>query len=267
MGEMLLKRILDKDFESLTVDELKVIVAQDSIFPISKKDKKALEKIIEYGITDDNRDKMVAVLKEGLPNAFAILSNLDKYDLVDGEIKIEFRKDLIENLKRMNHLQLGIFIDKVLMVSDESKIRFFRNEEYSLHEINGVISKSLGLTLIFEVFKKRDYKTFLNIPFEHTDKNLMIEALNTQCVRYLYILKIISEVVLATEKDRLTGTKINKNIREQISGYVKLIKKERKYVNRTGAVPKQTWTYSICGLTDISIEDDDEFFNWEDDDE
>lgn len=267
MGEMFLKKILDKDFEAVTVDELKVIVAHDNIFPISKKDKKALERIIEDGITESNKDKMVAVLKEGLPNPFAILSNLDKHDLVDGEIKIEFRKNLIENLKTMNHLQLGIFVDKVLMVSKEFKVRFFRNEEYSLHEINGVISKSLGLTLVFEVFKKGEYKTFLEIPFEHTDKNLMIEVLNTQCVRYLYILKIISEVVLATEEGKLTGTKINKNIRDQIADYVKLIKKERKYVKKTGAVPKQTWTYSICGLTDISIEDDDEFFDWEDEDE
>ena len=267
MGEMFLKKIIDKEFESLTVEELKVIVTYDSVFPMSKTDKKALEKIIEDGITESNKDKMVAVLKEGLPNSFAILSNLDKHDIIDGEINIEFRKNLIENLKLMNHLQLGIFIDKVLMVSKESKIRFFRNEEYSLHEINGVISKSVGLTLVFEVFKKGEYKTFMEIPFEHTDKNLMIEVLNAQCVRYLYILKIISEVVLTTEKDKLKGTKINKNIREQIDGYVKLIKKERKYVKKTGAVPKQTWTYSICGLTDISIEDDDEFLDWEDDDE
>ena len=267
MGEMFLKKILDKEFESLTVDELKAIIAYDIIFPISKKDKKTLEKIIEDGITDGNRDKMVVVLKEGLPNPFEILSNLDKHDLIEGEIKIEYRKNLIDNLRLMNHLQLGFFIDKVLRVSKEYKIRFFRNEEYSLHEINGVISKSFGLTLVFEVFKKGEYKTFMEIPFEHTDKSLMIEVLNAQCVRYLYILKIISEVVLATEKDRLTGTKINKNIREQIDGYVKLIKKERKYVKKTGAVPKQTWTYSICGLTDISIEDDDEFFDWEDDDE
>ena len=267
MGEMFLKKIVDKEFESLTVDELKVIVTYDSVFTISKTDNKTLEKIIEDGITERNKDKMVAVLKEGLPNSFAILSNLDRHDIIDGEIKIEFRKNLIENLKLMNHLQLGIFIDKVLMVSKEFKIRFFRNEEYSLHEINGVISKSFGLTLVFEVFKKGEYKTFMEIPFEHTDKNLMIEVLNAQCVRYLYILKIISEVVLTTEKDKLKGTKINKNIREQIDGYVKLIKKERKYVKKTGAVPKQTWTYSICGLTDISIEDDDEFLDWEDDDE
>jgi hypothetical protein len=267
MGEMFLKKILDKDFEAITIDELKVIINHDTIFPISKKDKKALEKIIEDGITDGNRDKMVAVLREGLPNSFMILSNLDKYELVDGEIKLEFRKNLIENLKVMNHLQLGTFIDKVLMVSKESKIRFFRNEEYSLHEINGVISKSLGLTLVFEIFKKGEYKTFLEIPFEHTDKKLMIEALNMQCVRYLYILKTISDIVLATETSKLTGTKINKTIREQINDYVKLIKKERKYVKKTGAVPKPTWTYSICGLTDIAIEDEDEFFDWEDDDE
>ena len=267
MGEMFLKKIIDKEFKSLTVEELKVIVTYDSVFPMSKTDKKALEKIIEDGITDSNKDKMVAVLKEGLPNSFAILSNLDRHDIIDGEIKIEFRKNLIENLRLMNHLQLGFFIDKVLMMSKEFKIRFFRNEEYSLHEINGVISKSLGLTLVFEVFKKGEYKTFMEIPFEHTDKSLMIEVLNAQCVRYLYILKIISEVVLATEKDKLKGTKINKNIREEIDGYVKLIKKERKYVKKTGAVPKQTWTYSICGLTDISIEDDDEFLDWEDDDE
>ena len=267
MGEMFLKKILDKEFETLTVDELKAIITHDSVFPISKKDKKALEKIIEDGITESNKDKMVAVLKEGLPNPFAILSNLDKCSLVEGEIKLGFRKNLIENLRLMNHLQLGTFIDKVLMISEETKIRFFRNEEYSLHEINGVISKSLGLTLVFEVFKKGNYKTFLDIPFEYTDKKLMIEVLDAQCVRYLYILRTISEIVLSTEEDKLKGTKINKNIREQITEYVRIIKRERDKVRKTGAAPKQIWTYSICGLTDISIEDDDEFFDWEDDDE
>jgi hypothetical protein len=210
---------------------------------------------------------VISILKEGLPNSFVILSSLDKHSILEDGIKIDFRKNLIDNLKQMNHLQLGIFIDKVLMISDESKIRFFRNEEYSLHEINSVISKSLGLTLVFEVFQKGKYKSFLDIPFSLVDKDLMIETLNTQLVRYLYILKIISEVVLSTEESKLTGTKINKTIREQISDYVKIIKKERVTVRKTGAVPRQTWTYSICGLTDISIEDDDEFMDWEDEDE
>lgn len=267
MGETFLRKIIDKDFGALTLDEVKVIIVQDNVFSISKKDKKALEKLIEENSFETNKDKVVSILKEGLPSSFAILSSLDKYSVLKDGIQIDFRKNLIENLNQMNHLQLGIFIDKVLMVSDESKIRFFRNEEYSLHEINGVISKSFGLTLVFEVFQKGKYKLFLDIPFSLVDKYLMIEALNLHLVRYLYILKIISEAVLATEESKLTGTKINKTIREQISDYVKIIKKERVTVRKTGAVPKQTWTYSICGLTDISIEDDDEFVDWEDDDE
>ena len=267
MGEILLKKIIDKDFGELTIDEVKVIINQDSIFSINKKDKKVLEKFIEENSFEINKDKVGSILKDGLPNSFAILSALDKHSIVEDGIKIDFRKDLVENLKQMNHQQLGIFIDKVSMISDESKIRFFRNEEYSLHEINGVISKSLGLTLVFEVFQKGKYKSFSDIPFSLVDKDLMIETLNVQLVRYLYILKIISEVVLSTEESKLTGTKINKTIREQISDYVKIIKKERVTVRKTGVVPRQTWTYSICGLTDISIEDDDEFMDWEDEDE
>ena len=267
MGETFLRKILDKDFGGLSVDELKVIINQDSIFTISKKDKKTLEKIIEDGSLDTNKDKIITTLKEGLPNVFAILSSLDKGAIEENGIEIDFRKSLIENLGQMNHLQLCVFIDKVLMISDEFKIRFFRNEEYSLHEINGVISRSFGLTLVFEVFQKGKYKTFRNIPFQHIDKDLMIGVLNTQFVRYLYILKIISDIVLSTEEDKLKGTKINKNIREQITEYVRIIKKEREKVRKTGAAPKQVWTYSICGLTDISVEDDDEFIDWEEDDE
>ena len=267
MGETFLRKIIDKDFEALTVDEVKVILTQDNIFSISKKDKKVLEKFIEENSFEINKDKVSYILKDGLPNSFAILSALDKHSIVEDGIKIDFRKDLMENLKKMNHQQLGIFIDKVLMISDESKIRFFRNEEYSLHEINGVISKSLGLTLVFGVFQKGKYKSFSDIPFSLVDKDLMIETLNVQLVRYLYILKIISEVVLSTEESKLKGTKINKNIREQITEYVRIIKKEREKVRKTGAAPKQVWTYSICGLTDISVEDDDEFIDWEEDDE
>lgn len=267
MGETFLKKLLNKDFEALSVDELKIIINQDDVFNISKKDKKVLEKVIEDNRLETDKDKVVSILKEGLPNSFAILSNLDKHPISDGEMKIDFRGNWIENLNQMNHLQLCIFIDKVLMMSDEFKIRFFRNEEYSLHEINGVISKSLWLTLVFEIFQKGKYKLFQKIPFERIDKELMVEVLNTQVVRYLYILKTISEIVLATEESKLTGTKINKIIRDQIKDYVSIIKKERSKVKKTGVVSKQTWTYSICGLTDISIEDDDEFFDWEDDDE
>jgi hypothetical protein len=140
-------------------------------------------------------------------------------------------------------------------MSDEFNIRFFRNEEYSLHEINGVVSISLGLTLVFEVFKKGKYKKFLELPYMYINKDKMIETLDNLFVRYFYILKIISDIVLSTEEDQLTGTKINKEIRDQITEYVKIIQKERKKSKQSGAAPKDIWTYAVCGVKDILIED------------
>ena len=264
MSEMFIKKILDKDFGTLTLDELQVIINSDSVFSLSKKDKKILEKAVNEKDLEKNKDNIIAVLKEGLPNAFAILSALDKYEVNECGIEINYRKSLLDNLNRMNNLQLCIFIDKVIMVGEESKIRFFRNQEYSLHIINDVISKSLGLTLVFEIFKPGKYKTFMDLGYNWIDKKQMVDAIDNQVVRYLYILKIISDIVLSTEETKLTGTKINKNIREDTAQYVRVIKNERAKVRKTGVIPKQTWTYVIGGLTDITVEDDDEFFEEED---
>ena len=78
------------------------------IFSINKKDKKVLEKFIEENSFEINKDKVSSILKDGLPNSFAILSALDKHSIAEDGIKIDFRKDLMKNLKQMNHQQLGI---------------------------------------------------------------------------------------------------------------------------------------------------------------
>ena len=94
----------------------------------------------------------------------------------------------------------------------------------------------------------------------------MIEEINNQAVRYLYVLVTIAKVVLNTEETSIMGTNINKRINEGISGYLNIINKERAAVRATGVAPKQTWTYMLCGVTDITIEDD-EYFDKEDDNE
>jgi hypothetical protein len=76
----------------------------------------------------------------------------------------------------------------------------------------------------------------------------------------------IAEVVLNTDEDSILGTKINKAIKEQISVYLSVINKEKSAVRATGVAPKQTWTYTLCNLINIAIEDDDEYLE-EDDDE
>lgn len=119
-------------------------------------------------------------------------------------------------------------------LAKEEKIRFFRNKDYSLHAINSVISRSLGLSLVFEIFKPGKAKNFKAIDYTRIDKAQMIEEIDNQVVRYLYVLAKIAEVVLNTEEEKLLGTKINKTINEQISVYLEIIKKEKSAVRATG---------------------------------
>ena len=267
MSEMFLDKLINKEFGDLTIDELKVIISNSVVFSLNKTDTKALERIVEKGSIETDKDKVVSILQEGLPSVFVLLSNLDKHAIKEGTIEISFRENLLDTLNKMNHLQLCVFIDKVLRVSKEEKIRFFRNKDYSLHAINSVISRSLGLSLVFEIFKPGKAKNFKAIDYTRIDKARMIEEINNQAVRYLYVLAIIAEVVLKTDEAKLSGTKINKVINEHISTYLEIIKKEKSAVRATGVAPKQTWTYTLCNITDITVEEDDEFFDEEDDDE
>lgn len=266
MSKTFLEKIINKEFENLTVDELKIIVNNGEIFSLNKTNTKVLEKAINKGNTEDDKDKIITVLQEGLPSAFVLLSNLDKHAIKEESVEIDFRAELTENLNQMSHLQLCVFIDKVLKISKEEKLRFFRNKDYSLHAINSIISQSLGLTLVFEIFKPGKAQKFKAIDYTRIDKAKMIEEINNQAVRYLYVLVEIAEVVLNTDESSLSGTKINKVIYERTSIYLSIIRKEKSAVRATGIAPKQTWTYTLCNLINIAIEEDDEYFE-EDNDE
>ena len=266
MSEMFLVKLLERDFEALTIDEISALISDDEIFALNKKDKKTLEKIIENNLLDAEKEKAVKVLKESVPSAMAILNNLDKFGLNKGTIKIDFREALLESLNKMNNLQLCVFIDKMMMFSKECKLNFLRNRVYSLHEINSAVSRSFGLSLAFEIFKPGKYKQFQVIDHSKLDKKLIIDTINRHVVHYLYILEIISKVVLLTDEDMLMGTKINKTIRTGIDVYLNIIRKEKVALRATGVRPEQTWTYTLCNLLEITVEDDD-FFDEEDIDE
>lgn len=259
MDKQFINKIINKNFDSVGEDELKAIIKNDHIFKLSKKDKKTLERIVE-NIPSSKKGEIGEVLREVLPNSFVILSHLDEHSLNADGLEINYRRSLIENLNKMNILQLCIFIDKVLMISDDNEIRFFRKEDYALHAINSVVSKSFGLTLVFEIFKPGKYKTFKYIDYERIDRDAMIATINEQAVRYRYILEIISAIVLETDEEKLFGTKINKNIRDQTAPYIKIIRKERAAVKKSGTKTVKTWSYTINNITDITLDDDDEFF-------
>ena len=267
MSEMFLDKLINKEFGNLTLNELRAIISNREVFSLNKTDTKVLERIVNKGKLEEDRDKVVSTLEEGLPLAFVILSNLDKHSIKEENVEIDFREELLNNLGQMTHLQLCVFVDKVLKISKEGRLRFFRNKDYSLHAINSVVSRSLGLSLVFEIFKQGKAKNFMAIDYTRINKKQMIEEINNQAVRYLYVLATIAKVVLNTEEASIMGTKINKRINEGISVYLNIINKEKSAVRATGVAPKQTWTYMLCGVTDITIEDDDEYFDEEDDNE
>ena len=266
MSKVFLKKIIDRDFSDLTIDELKAIIASNLVFGLNKKNTKALEKIVETNTLAANKGKVSSILHEGLPATIVILSNLDKYEINVGSIDISLRRELLNNLNQMNNFQLCVFIDKVLKFGQEEKIRFFAHRDLSLHEINGVISKALGLTLVFEIFKAGKPKNFKAIDYNKIDKGLMIETLNKQFTRHLYVLGVIAKAVLDTEEDNLLKTKINKVIKEGITDYLAIVYKENKAVRETGIEPKKTWTYTLCNTFTITVEDDD-FFEEDESDE
>jgi hypothetical protein len=267
MINMFLKKLLDRDFDALTLEELKIIIHNNDVFALKKKDLAILEKLIEKPLTDDNSDKIKEVLRESLPSSFAILSNLDKCEIHEGTIDINFREAFVSNLKQMNNFQLCVFIDKLLKVGKEERIRFFKSKDYSLHMINSVVSSSFELPMVFEFFKPDHPKSFRAIEYDQIDKDKMINTLNNQIVRYLYVVEAISRIVLETAETELLKTKINKRIQTEIIDYVDIIKKEKKAVRATGIAPRQTWTYTLCNILDITAEEDDEFYDEEDDDE
>ena len=266
MSERFIEKLTSKEFGDLTVYELNAIIKNREVFSLNKTNTKVLEKVINKGNIEDNKDKISDILQEGLPSIFVLLSNLDKHVIEEEFIKINFRGELVDKLHQMSHLQLCVFIDKILKIGKDEKLRFFRNKDYSLHAINSIISQSLGLSLVFEIFKPGKAQKFKVIDYTRIDKSKMIKEIDNQVVRYLYILVEIAEVVLRTDIKSISGTKINKVINERISSYLSIIKKEKSAVRATGVVPKQTWTYTLCNMVDIVVEEDDECFE-EDDDE
>lgn len=259
MSKTFLKKLIKQEFEDITREELEAIINNGHIFTLSKKDTMSLSKILEKGTLDSKKDKVVTILRKGLPAPFAILSSLDQHSISEGKIEINFRENLLNNLNKMNNLQLCVFINKILLLSSQNKIRFFRHREYSLHEINAVISKSFELSLVFEIFKEGKAKNFTAIDYNRIDKQLLINTLNAQIVRYLYVLEATSAVILSTEEKMILGTKINKAIKDQINDYLDVIIREKSNIRKTGITPKKTWTYTLGCLGNVNVEEDGEY--------
>ena len=114
MERAFLKKLIDRDFNNLTADELSLIISNKEVFGLKKKkDLKTIENLISKGI-DINKDKIGQTLEEVLPDTFSIFSNLDEQGAYSEKLSIDLRNTLLNTLKQMNQLQLCVFINKTL---------------------------------------------------------------------------------------------------------------------------------------------------------
>ena len=120
MEHAFLKKLIDREFNNLTQDELLLIVNNHEVFALKKKDLNVIEKLIDKGI-EPNKDKISQVLEEALPPIISILNNLDQQAIYGKGITIDFRGSLQDNLNQMNQLQLCVFINKVLKFLKQAK--------------------------------------------------------------------------------------------------------------------------------------------------
>ena len=246
----LLNKLLEKDYENLTIEELGVLDKYRETFGLGDEFKKLYEDLIKG---ENNLKIIKEELETKLLPRILILENLSKLEINEPELHVNFRGELINNLRKMDNLRICYFIDKVSYQIRENNIRFFgvkRQNEISYHMINKVISDSYNLNLVFEIFEKNNKNKFLHLDVNKFNKEYMIEVLNKYFTCYLYILEIISGVVLNCDEDELSKKTLAFAITKEIKQYLKVIKEDKKLFKVKGNRLFRNWSYFIEILND-----------------
>ena len=246
----LLNKLLEKDYENLTIEELGVLDKYKETFGLGDEFKKLYEDLIKG---ENNLNKIKEELETKLLPRILILENLSKLEINEPELHVNFRGELINNLRKMDNLRICYFIDKVSYQIKENNIRFFgvkRQNEISYHMINKVISDSYNLNLVFEIFEKNSKNKFLHLDVNKFNKEYMIEVLNKYFTCYLYILEIISDVVLNCEEDELSKKTLAFAITKEIKQYLNVIREDKKLFKVKGNRLFRNWSYFIEILND-----------------
>ena len=246
----LLNKLLEKDYENLTIEELGVLDKYRETFGLGDEFKKLYEDLIKG---ENNLNKIKEELETKLLPRILILENLSKLEINEPELHVNFRGELINNLRKMDNLRICYFIDKVSYQIKENNIRFFgvkRQNEISYHMINNGISDSYILNLVFEIFEKNSKYKFLHLDVNKFNKQYMIEVLNKYFTCYLYILEIISDVVLNCDEDELSKKTLAFAITKEIKQYLNVIREDKKLFKVKGNRLFRNWSYFIEILND-----------------
>lgn len=227
-------KILNRQFDELSRDEMLVIAENPDIFKMPKKFGKLLG---DSGFNDEKRREAIEMLKDELPPSIYILNNLDLFSISDPVYGVDFKKDFIETAKKLPIYRLCILIDKLDYYMRKCKICFFGNNQAKSivwHEINKVISDSFGLDLVFEVFAcKEHYYRFEKLNYRAFKVDKLIACLEAYCKNWTCILYYIAKALLDADDESVNKKKsITAAINKSVQVYVDIIRTERKRLGK-----------------------------------
>lgn len=253
----LLDKLLNKDYLSLSFNEIKILNNNKVVFGLDKKfqvlyEKIELEVLSKGEVSLDNLVKVKEILEVDLLPRVIILENLSSVIIDENELKVNFKGDFIKNLTLMNNNQICYFIDIMSFYIRKHKIRFFgvgRNNEIAYHMINKVVSDSLGLRFVFDIFGKNCTENFVHLEINRLKKELFIESLDKYCISYIYILDIISKIVLDYDEQLLSKKSLKFEINKEIKEFKNVIEEDKKLF-KTKDRRFRTWSYFIEALNE-----------------
>lgn len=236
MGNIL-DSILHKEYEQLTVKNLFILDKYKKVFGLDKEftqllKKYSLNKKDETLIDELDKEIKIEVIEELqkklLPRT-NILENLSSNDLNHEGIDSNFKNRFINGLSELSNFQICKFIDRIGYYIKKKKLNFFGktpNNVGAYHQINKVISDSMGLSLVFDIFGKNLSNNYLHLDIEKFNKEGFIKCLNEYCIRYSYILEIMCKVFSSFNDDELEGKKVAFAINKGIKFYLQIIKED-----------------------------------------
>ena len=257
-----LDKVLASEYSKMSAEDYKVMAAHQEIFDVGAKFSKIVSAIEKSGKepSEDDRAKLMEIIESKLPPALFVLNRMDDYTIQEAGYEIDFKARFIENVSRMNNVQICLLIDAIGKVDREHHISIFgsmANEPGAYHAINGVISKAYGLTLVFDVFGRKNERKFENLELSRFDKSQLISAIRVYCKSYFYLLEGISEVILEAKEDELSKYKLTHEINKKLGIYFGIIDKQHELLKQKGKKGGDTLKFMIDRVYADQDEEDD----------
>ena len=242
-----LVKLLESNFEEMTIEELTILDKYDSIFGLGKKYTQLLESLKKKD-TDEKRSKVVDYINEKIPLKYFILNRLDNYAIYEPNVIIDFKTAFHRNLDKMDAKRLCYLVDRISKLNSKYHINIFghrSNEAIAYHKINEVVCGNYSLTLVFSYFYRDAPRRFQHLPFFRLDRDKLAQRLKEYCVLYFPILEGVSEYILNTKEEDLESRKELLKMNKILKPYFEIIEREHKVLSGDSKKRDRSWKFLI----------------------